>query len=110
VAETVDLLMGVGGRLGENYKDMDKTKPCDILSERFQISVESAKYFLGRVQKTFKTEKPSQQLILEFMQGQSFRFLPKPHQVATMMYAGGIWVHPMKGEPPTPADEEDVYF
>ena len=49
---------------------MDKTKPSDIIAARFQISRESAKYFLIRVQKSFKTEKPPHQLILSFMEEQ----------------------------------------
>jgi hypothetical protein len=88
---------------------MDKTKPFEIISARFQISRESAKYFLIRVQKSFKTEKPPHQLILQFMDGQNFESLPKPYQVATMMNESGVWVHPLNPEPPSPVDQEDIY-
>ena len=88
---------------------MEKPKPFEILSARFQISRESAKYFLIRVQKSFKTEKPSHQLILQFMDRQNYEFLPKPHQVAAMMNASGVWVHPLNPAPLTPLDEEDIY-
>ena len=88
---------------------MHKIKPFEIISARFQISRESAKYFLIRVQKSFKTEKPPHQLIVEFMNGQNFEFLPKPHQVAMMMNESGIWFHPLNPAPPTSVDEEDIY-
>lgn len=88
---------------------MDKTKPFAIIAAQFQISRESAKYFLIRVQKSFKTEKPPHRLILEFINGQNFESLPKPHLVATLMKESGSWVHPLNPEPPTPVDEEDIY-
>ena len=88
---------------------MDNTKPFEIISARFQISRESAKYFLIRVQKSFKTEKPPHQLILEFINKQNFASLPEPHQVATMMNESGIWVHPLNAAPPISMDEEDIY-
>lgn len=90
---------------------MHKTKPFELIAVQFRISRESAKYFLIRVQKSFKTEKPPHQLILEFMNGQNFESLPKPHQVATMMNESGIWVHPLNPEPPglIPSGEEDIY-
>jgi hypothetical protein len=90
---------------------MSKTKPSEAIAARFKISGESAKYFLGQVQKTFKTERPSQQLIVEFMAGLEFERLPTPHQLATLMYAGGVWVHPLHAAPAVPAsEEEDTYF
>ena len=55
---------------------MAKLKPFEIISSRFQISAESAKYFLIHVQKSFKTEKPPQQMIIDFMQAQNFKSLP----------------------------------
>lgn len=88
---------------------MDTSKPSEIIAARFQISNESAKYFLGRVQKSFKTEKPPHQLIVEFMSGETFESLPKPHQVARMMNENGVWAHPMNPEPPEPMDEVDLY-
>jgi hypothetical protein len=88
---------------------MHKTKPFEILAVQFGISRESAKYFLIRVQKSFKTEKPPHQLILDFMNRQHFESLPKPHHVATMMNESGLWVHPLNPEPPGLLDEEDIY-
>jgi len=88
---------------------MDKTKPFEIIAARFQISRESAKYFLIHVQKSFKTERPPHRLILEFIDGQNFESLPKPHQVATLMNESGVWAHPLNPEPPTQVDEEDIY-
>jgi hypothetical protein len=88
---------------------MQKTKPFELIAVQFQISRESAKYFLGRVQKSFKTERPPHQLILEFMSGQSFESLPEPHHVATMMSESGVWVHPLTAEPPRFVDDEDIY-
>lgn len=88
---------------------MEKTRPSDVIAARFQISRESAKYFLARVQKSFRTEKPPHQLILQFMEEQSFATLPKPHHVASLMNAAGRWTHPLNPEPPGQADEEDLY-
>lgn len=88
---------------------METTKPFEIIAARFQISKESAKYFLIRVQKSFKTEKPPHQLIVEFMAAKSFASLPRPHEVATMMQAEGSWVHALNPEPPTAMDEDDLY-
>jgi hypothetical protein len=88
---------------------MDKTKPFEKIAARFQISNESAKYFLGQVQKSFKVEKPPHQLILDFMDGQKYEALPKPYHVAKGMNDGGLWVFPMNAEPVDPEDEEDLY-
>jgi hypothetical protein len=88
---------------------MHKTKPSEILSVQFRISRESARYFLIRVQKSFKTEEPPHQLILAFMNAQNFASLPKPHQVAAMMHESGVWVHPLNSAPPEPFDEEELY-
>ena len=85
---------------------MDKIKPTEIISLRFQISHESAKYYLGRVQKSFKTEKPAHKLIVEFIDAQDFESLPAPHQLATMMNESGAWVFPLNAKPPVPIDEE----
>ena len=90
-------------------KNMHKTKPFEIIAVRFQISRESAKYFLVRVQKSFKTEKPPHQLILEFMDRQNFESLPKPYQIAKIMNESGVWTYPLNAEPPGAVDEEDVY-
>ena len=89
---------------------MDKSKPFEVIAARFKISKESAKYFLGHVQKSFKTEKPPQQLIVEFMAGRKFKLLPQPHEVAKMMNENGVWVQALNAEPPVPQDEADIYF
>lgn len=88
---------------------MDKTKPFEIIAARFQISRESAKYFLTRVQKSFKTDRPPHQLIVEFMSARTFESLPKPHEVARMMNESGDWAYPLNPVPLKPADEEDLY-
>ena len=85
---------------------MDKIKPTEKISLRFQISHESAKYFLGRVQKSFKTKKPSHKLIAEFIDTQDFESLPAPHQLATMMNESGVWVFPLSAKPTAPIDED----
>lgn len=88
---------------------MNKLKPFQVISTRFQVSRESAKYFLIQVQKSFKTERPPHQLILDFMTGQNFEALPKPYQVAALMNQHGVWTHPMNSEPLLPRGEEDLY-
>ena len=90
---------------------MDKTKPFEVIAARFKISKESAKYFLIRVQKSFKTEKPPHQLILTFMQEKNYEVLPKPHHVASLMNEAGFWNHPLNPEPPATiySDEDDLY-
>lgn len=90
---------------------MDKTKkPFEVIAARFKISNESAKYFLGHVQKSFKTQKPPQHLIIESMAGKKFKSLPEPHEIAALMNQSGLWDYPLNSEPPVPVDEEDVYF
>lgn len=85
-------------------------KPSDRLASRFQISHESATYFLGRVQKSFKADKPPHQLIVDFVEGQEYASLPKPYQVAKGMNESGVWVYPLNAEPAEPLDEDDTYF
>jgi hypothetical protein len=89
---------------------MNKTKPFEVVASRFQVSKESAKYFLGRVQKSFKTEKPPHQLIIEFMGGQDYESLPEPYQVAKMMNESGVWIYPLHAEPRPLINEEDATF
>ena len=88
---------------------MDKIKPFQVIAARFQISKESAKYFLIRVQKSFKTEKPPHQLILDFIEGRDFDVLPEPYHVAMLMNESGVWLHPLSSAPPILIDEEDPY-
>ena len=90
---------------------MNKSKPFALLSVRFGISRESAKYFLTRVQKSFKREKPPHQLILKFMEEKNFDSLPEPYDVASLMNKAGIWPYPMQSKPPSPfsSGEENLY-
>jgi hypothetical protein len=101
---------GLDWELRENCKVMNTAKPFEVIAARFQISAESAKYFLGHVQKSFKKEKPPQKLIIEFMTGQKFKSMPEPFQVALMLKESGLWVYPLNAEPPALSDEEDIYF
>jgi hypothetical protein len=88
---------------------MDKIKPFEKIALQFSISKESAKYFLNHVQKSFKTEKPSHKLILEFIEGQNLEFLLTPYEVAVMMNEAGVWVYPLNTAPPIIVDDEDLY-
>lgn len=76
---------------------------------RFNISRESAKYYLARVQKSFKTEKPPHQLILKFMEEKHLESLPRPYDVARFMNEADVWPYPLQTEPATPLGEEDEY-
>jgi hypothetical protein len=87
---------------------MQKTKPFEMIAVQFRISKETARYFLIRVQKSFKMEKPPHQLIFDFMKGQNFESLPEPHHVATMMNESGVWVHGLNAAPPRFVDEPDI--
>lgn len=88
---------------------MDKLKPFEIIASRFQISEESAKFLLGRVQKSFKTEKPSHKLILEFIETQDLELLLTPYELAAMLNESGVWPHALVTEPPAIVDDEDLY-
>lgn len=87
---------------------MDKIKPYEEISTRFQISKESAKYFLNHVQKSFKTERPPHKMILEFIETQQLEILLTPYEVAVMMNESGIWPYPLGSPPPMIVDDEDV--
>lgn len=88
---------------------MDKIKPYEQIARLFSISNESAKYFLNRVQKSFKVEKPAHRLILEFVENQNYEFQPKPYDVASAMKESGMWDHDLASPPPVVEDEEDIY-
>lgn len=88
---------------------MDKIKPFEKIASQFQMSKESAKYFLGRVQKSFKKERPPHQLILEFIEAQNFEFLLTPYEVAALMNESGIWAYALGTEPPILVDDEDEF-
>ena len=88
---------------------MHKIKPFEKIAEQFQISHESAKYFLNHVQKSFKTERPPHALILEFVESQQFEFLLTPYEVAALMNESGVWAYAL-GTPPAVIenDEDDL--
>lgn len=88
---------------------MDKLKPFEIVASRFQISHESAKYFLGRVQKSFKTEKPSHKLIVDFIEAQELDYLLTAYELAAMLYESGTWKFALISEPPAIVDDPDLY-
>jgi hypothetical protein len=88
---------------------MDKLKPFEKIASRFQISQESAKFFLGRVQKSFKTEKPSHKLILEFIETQNLDLLLTPYELAALLYESKAWTYALNTEPPAIVDDEDLY-
>lgn len=88
---------------------MDKVKPFEIIAEQFQISKESAKYLLNHVQKSFKLEKPSHKLIVDFVQTQEYDFVPTPYDIASALQESGAWAHELNSPPPTLEDEEDIY-
>ena len=86
---------------------MHKIKPFEKIAEQFQISHESAKYFLNHVQKSFKTERPSHKLILEFMESQKLEFLLTPYEVAALMNESGAWAYTLGTAPPVIENDED---
>lgn len=87
---------------------MDKIKPYAKIAAQFQISKESAKYFLNHVQKSFKLERPPHKLILEFVESQGLEILPTPYDIAALMHESGVWVYPLGSPPPMVVDDEDV--
>ena len=87
---------------------MSTLKPYQRIASQFQISEESAKYFLGRVQKSLKKEKPPHALILELVEAQGFEYLPTPYDVALLLYETGVWVHDLNSPPPILVDGGDV--
>jgi hypothetical protein len=89
---------------------MNKIKPFEKIASQFQISQESAKYFLGRVQKSFKTERPPHKLILEFIESQNLEFLLTPYEIAVMMNETGVWAYALDTAPPMIVDDEDLEF
>lgn len=88
---------------------MNKIKPFEKIATQFQISRESAKYFLNHVQKSFKTERPSHQLIVEFIEAQKIEILLTPYEVAELMNETGVWAHDLDTAPPIIVDDEDLY-
>ena len=88
---------------------MDKIKPYEKIASQFQISQESAKFFLGRVQKSFKVEKPPHKLIVDFLEAQGLDYLLTPYELAAMLNESGVWPHALVSEPPAIVDDEDLY-
>lgn len=86
---------------------MPTLRPFQRIASQFQISEESARYFLGRVQKSFKKEKPPHALILEFIEAQGFDGLPEPYDVAVLMNESGVWEHDLGSPPPILVDGRD---
>ncbi len=88
---------------------MEKIKPFEQIAARFGISNESAKYFLNHVQKSFKTEKPSHKLILQFIEEQNLEIMLTPYETAALMQEKGAWNDELNSAPPVIVDEEDIY-
>jgi hypothetical protein len=89
---------------------MQKIKPSEQIAKLFQISNESAKYLLNHVQKSFKVEKPSHQLILDFIESQAYEFVPTPYDIASAMKENKVWDYEIKSPPAKLEDDEDLYF
>lgn len=87
----------------------NKIKPFEEVARIFQISNESAKYFLNHVQKSFKLDRPPHKLILEFVESQNYEFQLTPYDVASAMKESGVWNYDLGSPPPAVEDEEDVY-
>jgi hypothetical protein len=92
-----------------NMTPKDKTKAFEEIARIFEISNESAKYFLNHVQKSFKVERPPHKLILEFVTAQNYEFKPTPYDVASAMKESGVWDFALGSPPPALEDEEDIY-
>jgi len=89
--------------IGYNHP-MVNLKPYQLIASKFQISEESAKYFLGQVQKSFKKNKPPHALIHEFMQVQGYEYMPTPYDVAALMHESGVWDDDLNSPPPILVD------
>jgi len=85
---------------------MDTLKPYQMIASKYQISQESAKYFLGRVQKSFRKDKPPHALILEFIEIQGMDIMPEPYNVALLMHDSGVWDRALNSPPAIVADDE----
>ena len=86
---------------------MDKITPYEVIATKFQVSKETAKYFLNHVQKSFKVERPPHKLILEFIEYQNLEYLLTPYETAALMNEKGVWAFPLVTAPPVIEDEED---
>jgi hypothetical protein len=88
---------------------MQKVRAFEQIAQRFQISNESAKYFLNHIQKSFKVERPPHKLIVEFVEKQNYELKPTPYDVALAMKESGIWNYDLGSPPAVVEDEEDLY-
>jgi hypothetical protein len=88
---------------------MESIKPIDKMAVRFNLSRESAKYYIGRVQKAFKTEKPSHKVIMDFIDGQDVESLPQAQKLAFLMKEVGLWPYELTTEPPLDSIEGGDY-
>jgi hypothetical protein len=86
---------------------MDKLKPFEKLAGEFQISNESAKYFPGRVPKSFRQDKPPHKLILDFIETQKLETLPTPYEIAALLNERGLWAHTLNSAPPISVDDDE---
>lgn len=86
---------------------MTSLKPYQVIASKYRISQESAKYFLGRVQKSFRKERPPHALILEFIEAQGFNSQPEAYDVAYLMHESGIWPHELNSAPAIFVDGEE---
>lgn len=86
---------------------MTVLKPYQVIASKYQISQESAKYFLGRVQKSFKKERPPHALILEFIETHGFDSQPDAYDIALRMRESGVWSHELNSAPAIFVDEEE---
>jgi hypothetical protein len=87
---------------------MDKIKPYQRIASQFQVSEESAKYFLNHVQKSFRKERPSHKAILDFVETQQLEFLLTPYEVAALMYESGAWNYDLGTPPPMIVDDDEI--
>ena len=88
---------------------MQKTKPYEKVAVILKISKESAKYLLNHVQKSFKTQKPNHELIMQFIEKLRYDFVPTPYDIASAMKENGVWNYELNSPPPRVEDEEDLY-
>lgn len=85
-----------------------KLKPFQRIASRFQVSQESAKYFLNHVQKSFRIERPSHQLIVDFIESQQLEYLLTPYELAEMMNENGVWPYALGTAPSMVVSDEDI--
>jgi len=83
---------------------MPTLRPFQQIASKFQLSEESAKYFLGQIQKSFKNKKPPHGLIFEFIEKQGYEYMPTPYDVAALMNESGVWDDDLNSPPPILVD------